>query len=644
MRAVAAVLAASIPVLGILWIFDVPGMFGQVYITEQYLAVILGLTVLVGMLLLRQAPLPVIADLALGLGALTGWWWLAWNYQDSILDPVNRGPEKWLPALVAILGLFEATRRHCGLVLSLLGVGFMAYGVFGNLAPGIFEAAYLSPARYLLYVYNNSNGVPGLVLGVGATQILGFIVFGAVLTAVGGSAAMTDLAMSLMGHRRGGPAKVAILASSLFGTLSGSTVANVMSTGVVTIPMMKRSGWPARHAAAIEAVASNGGQIAPPVMGATAFIIAEFLQISYTEVIIAALLPAAFYYILLYRQVDSYAAANGLVGEPRDTLPRRIDALRGSWPLVLPMGVLMYFLFWLGYSPGKSALYASFAAIALYAITAWRSGGGVRSLPSILVQAGETLVPILLVCAVAGIIIGTINVTGLGFALTIALGKIAEVGGVLPLLATTALIAIVLGVGMPTSGVYVVVAVLLAPALVRNGIDITAAHLFILYFGLLSMLTPPVAIASYAAASIAKSDMWQTGVTGVRLAFVAYLLPFVFAFNPALIMEGTWLEIAVSCATIYAGGHIMAEVLARKRACGSQLARIAAGLGGLVLFSFTALVPPSEPLAIAAAVLGIVILFVLARIARRTDAPSQSLPETQQNGAQDARAQSEPSL
>ncbi|MCV0395977.1 MAG: TRAP transporter fused permease subunit [Rhizobiaceae bacterium] len=644
MRVVVAVLAASIPVLGILWIFDIPGIFGQLYITEQYLAVVLGLAVLVGMLLLRQAPLPMIADLALGFGALAGWWWLAWNYQDWMLDPVNRGPEKWVPAIIAIIGLFEATRRHCGLVLSLLGVAFMTYGMFGNLAPGIFEAASLSPARYLLYVYNDSNGVPGLVLGVGATQILGFIVFGAVLTAVGGSAAMTDLAMALMGHRRGGPAKVAILASSLFGTLSGSTVANVMSTGVVTIPMMKRSGWPARHAAAIEAVASNGGQIAPPVMGATAFIIAEFLQISYTDVIIAALLPAAFYYVLLYRQVDSYAAANGLHGEPREALPRRVDALRGSWPLVLPMGVLMYFLFWLGYSPGKSALYASFAAIALHAVTVWRSGGGVRSLPSILVQAGETLVPILLVCAVAGIVIGTINVTGLGFALTIALGKIAELGGVLPLLATTALIAIVLGVGMPTSGVYVVVAVLLAPALVRSGIDITAAHLFILYFGLLSMLTPPVAIASYAAASIAKSDMWQTGVTGVRLAFVAYLLPFVFAFNPSLIMKGTWLEIAVSCVTIYAGGHIMAEVLARKRGFGSKLARIAAGLGGLVLFSFTALMPPSEPLAIGAAVLGIGILFVLAWIARRTDALSRSLPKTHQNGAQDARTQSEPSL
>jgi TRAP transporter 4TM/12TM fusion protein len=638
MRAVAAVLAASLPLLGIAWTFNLPNLLGQVYITEQYLAVILGLTVLAGLLLTRHRPVPVAFDMVLGLAALGGWWWLAWNYQEWLLDPVNRGPEKWVPAVLGILGLFEATRRHCGLVLSLLGAAFMLYGFLGHFAPGIFEAAYLSPPRYLLYVYNDSNGVPGLVLGVGATQILGFIIFGAVLTAVGGSAAMTDLAMSAMGHRRGGPAKVAIFASSLFGTLSGSTVANVMSTGVVTIPMMKKSGWPARHAGAIEAVASNGGQIAPPVMGATAFIIAEFLQISYTEVVIAALLPAAFYYILLYRQVDSYAAANGLVGEPRESLPRMKDALKGSTPLIVPLAVLMYFLFWLGYAPGKSALYASGAALVLYFVTGKRAPAALRELPGILVRAGETLIPILLVCAIAGIIIGTINVTGLGFALTLALGKIAELGGVLPLLATTAVIAIVLGVGMPTSGVYVVVAVLLAPALVRQGIAMTSAHLFILYFGLLSMLTPPVAIASYAAASIAKSDMWQTGVTGVKLAFVAYILPFVFAFNPALLMEGSWLQIAVSCITVYAGGHVLAEVLARKRAFGGGMRRLVASVGGLALFCATAVVGPASPPGIAAAAIGIALLIYLGRRARRASAELDQIQTRTKNGETDARA------
>ncbi|MCY0095978.1 TRAP transporter permease [Hoeflea ulvae] len=601
----AAHVAASLPVVGILWMLDAPRWIGQVWLTEQYLAFILGLGVLAGIATRPLPRLPQWLDLAFGLVAMLSWWWLARNYDVWLLDPVDRGPHKWVPAVFAIAGALEATRRYCGAVLALLCSAFLVYGFIGFLAPGIFEAAYLKPARYLLYLYNDTNGIPGLVLNVGATQILGFIVFGAVLNAVGGSELLTRLAMAAMGHRRGGPAKVAILASSLFGTLSGSTVANVMSTGVVTIPMMKRSGFPARYAAAIEAVASNGGQIAPPVMGATAFIIAEFLQISYAEVVLAALLPAIFYYLLLYRQVDRYAAAHGLTGEQKENLPKIGDALMKSWPLLFPLGALIYFLFFLGYAPGKSALYAAAAAYALHLVMAPRGAERLGLIPKIAVRAGETLIPILLVCAVAGIIIGTINITGLGFALTLALSRIAEFGGVLPLLAVTAIIAIVLGVGMPTSGVYVVVAVLLAPALIAQGIPAISAHFFIFYFGLLSMLTPPVAIASYAAASIADSDMWQTGTTGVKLAAVAYLLPFVFAFNSALLFDGSWFEIGISCLTVYAAGHFLAEVLARRSAFGGGLRRWAAGLAALALGGLTAVIAPDHPVAITAAILGL---------------------------------------
>ena len=312
------IVTALLPVLGIAWILDLPGRLGAVVITEQYLAVVLGLAVLAGLVAKPVAGGWRWPDLAFALAAMGGWLWLAWNYEDWLLTAHLRGPEKWVPAAFAIAGMLEATRRHCGMVLAVLGVVFMAYGFWGWLAPGLFEGAYLKPARYLLYVYNDSNGVPGLVLNVAANQIMGFILFGVVLTAVGGSDAMTRLALSLMGHRRGGPAKVAILASSLFGTLSGSTVANVMSTGVVTIPMMKKAGFPSRYAAAIEAVASNGGQIAPPVMGATAFVIAEFLQVGYGDVVIAAFLPAFFYYYLLYRQVDRFAVAHGIEGEARE--------------------------------------------------------------------------------------------------------------------------------------------------------------------------------------------------------------------------------------------------------------------------------------------------------------------------------------
>ncbi len=608
------VAVAVLPVIGILWALNVPRRLGLVIIDEQYLALLLGLAVLVGFIV-KPLPRPwTVPDLAFGAASFAGWLWLAWNYEAWLLDALNRGPEKWIPAALAIAGTIEATRRHCGRVLAILSALFMAYGFFGYLAPGIFEAASMAWARFLLYVYTDANGMPGLVMRVAATQLLGFIVFGAVLNAVGGSQALTNLAMAAMGHRRGGPAKVAIIASSLFGTLSGSTVANVLSTGVVTIPMMKKTGFPPRYAAAIEAVASNGGQIAPPVMGATAFVIAEFLQVPYSDVVLAAALPAFFYYFLLYRQVDSYAAAKGLEGTPREDLPRLGPALVQSWPLLAPLGVLMWFMFGLGYAPGTSALYASAAAYALYLVSAPRHAPRLMVIPRILVNSGQTLIPILLVCGVAGIIIGTLNITGLGFALTLALQHVAEAGGVVALLVATAGLAILLGTGMPTTGVYVVVGVLLAPALIRVGIEPMSAHLFIFYFGLLSMLTPPVAVASYTAATLAGSDMWQTGITGMKLAIVAYLLPFVFAFNPALVWHGTWAEIAVSCLTVAVAGHILAEVLASRRAYGGGAGRmIALGLA-LVLGGSTAIVHPTSAPALALAALAIPAAFLLSRL------------------------------
>lgn len=630
-------LAPVITGLGVLWLLDVPRRLGLVIITEQYLAVMIGLATLVGLTVKSlKGPLRF-ADWALGLACLASWFWLAVNYEAWLLDPLDRGPHKWVPAVIAIVGALEATRRHCGAVLSVLGVVFIAYGLYGTYLPGIFSAAPLKVTRFILYLYSDTNGIPGLVLRVGATQILGFIVFGAVLNAVGGSRILTDLAMAAMGNRRGGPAKVAILASSLFGTLSGSTVANVMSTGVVTIPMMKRTGFPARYAAAIEAVASNGGQIAPPVMGATAFIIAEFLQVSYASVVLAAALPAAAYYLMLYLQVDRFAAVNGLEGADRSELPDLWRSLLRAWPLLLPLGVLMHFLFGLGYAPGKAALYAAFVSYGLYLVTAPRNAPRLEILATVGRNAGTTLIPVLLVCAIAGIIIGTINVTGLGFALTLALGHIAEVGGVLPLLAVTALIAIVLGIGMPTSGVYIVVSVLLAPALVKAGIEQMSAHLFIFYFGLLSMLTPPVAIASYAAASLAESDMWRTGVTGVRLAIVAYLIPFVFAFNPALLLDGTWVEIFVSCLSVTAAGIILAEVLAWSGAYGGGWRRILMGALSLFIGGSSAIFGPGSIAALAIAVAAAVLVLFMRRFAaggsrstsrRLAETPSKHVEQT----------------
>jgi TRAP transporter 4TM/12TM fusion protein len=333
-----------------------------------------------------------------------------------------------------------------------------------------------------------------------------------------------------------------------------------MSSGVVTIPLMKRSGFPARYAAGIEAVASNGGQIAPPVMGATAFLIAEFLQVSYVEVVKAAIVPALIYYLVLFLQVDAYAQRHGLRGLRRDELPRLGATLRRGWVFLLPIALLVWLLFWQNWPPGRAALAAALACLpaGLYCT---RILPGWRFWRDFLSDAGRTLVPILLISAAAGIVVGVVNITGIGFTLTMQLGQIGALYGMLPLLLVSAVAAIVLGMGMPTAAVYVVLSVLLAPALVRAGVEPMAAHLFILYFGLLSMITPPVAIATYAAASLARADFWQAGTTGLRLAVAAYLLPFAFCINPSLLLLGDLQGIVAAVVAALAAGYLLSLAL-----------------------------------------------------------------------------------
>lgn len=576
------VLLAMIPLAGVLWLMDVPRTFGFDFTSEQYLALIAALVTSAGFLMhsLGTGRFATTVDALCALVSAGAWLWMGYNYHDWILDAATRGVDKWLPGLLALALLLESLRRVAGTAIAAL-IGVIAlYAFLGHHLPGAFEASYTASTRLILYFYADSNGVPGLVLGVGATVVLGFMLFGAALKHVGGTSVFTDLALAAMGHRRGGPAKVAILGSSIFGTLSGSTVGNVMSTGMVTIPLMKRSGFPKHYAAAVEAVASNGGQLAPPVMGATAFLIAEFLQISYTSVVIAALLPALAYYVVLFMQIDVYARSRGLTGLPASELPRARDVMRKGWMFLLPLVLLVYLLFWLSYSPAKAALYCAGLTLLLNVMVTRRLHT-VAFYWRLLVESGRALLPVLLICAAAGVVVGSINISGLGFTLTMILAQIGEVAGLMPLLLVTAVVAIILGMGMPTAGVYVLLSVLLAPALVRLGVSPMAAHLFIFYFGLLSMLTPPVAIASYAAASIAGSDMWRTGLAGMRLGITAYLLPFLFVLNPALLMDGSLPEISITFVTVLGAGHLIAHgLMAQEAGRHSSLSRQCGFLAG----------------------------------------------------------------
>jgi TRAP transporter 4TM/12TM fusion protein len=374
-----------------------------------------------------------------------------------------------------------------------------------------------------------------------------------VLGRCGGSEFFTDLARAWMGRYRGGSAKVAVAGSAFFGMISGSAVANVSAVGVVTIPLMKRSGFPAQIAAAIEAVGSTGGQLMPPVMGAAAFLMAEVLQVPYVAVMIAAIIPAFLYYLALFFQVDLEAAKRGIRGESAERLPQTLAVLKAGWYFPLPFGLLVYALVVWNWRAEYAALAATGVLIACSLAFGYKGERvPIRDLVRAIVSTGGAVVDLILICAVAGMFIGILNITGLAFGMTLQLLTIT--GESLPvLLLLTALMAILLGLGLPTVGVYIIMATLIAPALVKVGIAPMAAHMFLLYFGIMSMVTPPVALAAFAAANIAGSDVDKTGWTATRIGWAAYIVPFLFVLSPSLLMEGGALEIAWAVATAALG-------------------------------------------------------------------------------------------
>jgi TRAP transporter 4TM/12TM fusion protein len=543
----------AITILAVLWVFDAPLHLQLGLVQEQFYLVIAGLVTGAGFITSPFRKLPSPIEIALALVSLAAWAWAALNFPDWVVQSTDRGPERWVPGLIALTLLLFSLYRNVGAAITLTMGLIGLYGFVGHWFPGMFEAQYTEPRRLILYLYFDSNGVPGLVLGVASTLVLCFIVFSKALSAAGAGQFFDRVSMALLGNYRGGPAKVAVVSSGLFGMISGSPVANIASGGIITIPLMIRAGFKPSMAAGIEANASHAGQITPPVMGATAFLIAEFLQIPYRDVVVAAAIPAAIFYVVLFLQIDSYAARNGLVGLPRNELPRVGPVLAAGWIFVIPIAVLIYLMFWEGTRVEKTAIYAAVLMVALGALTRrdykWSS-----LLAAITVGVGQEMIPILLVSAAAGIVIGVLNISGLAFTITLLLTQIGQNAGVVAMLLITSVIALILGMGLPTSAVYVLLSVVLAPALVKMGLDPLAAHMFIFYLGMMSFLTPPVAMSSYTAAAIAGADLWTTSVDAVRTGASGYLLPFIFALNPALILHGSPTEIAYAVATVLLSG------------------------------------------------------------------------------------------
>jgi TRAP transporter 4TM/12TM fusion protein len=549
---------AAITLIGIAWIIDVPQFFGVSLIAAEWIGLLLGVGIAAAFLRHPYLERPTLVEASLGFVAIASWLWMAGHYEDWIIDISGYTPDKYVPGIVGIVLMMEAMRKTAGLPITILVWLLIGYGLIGWVVPPPFQADRLGAPSLVMYVYSDTNGVPGTVLTVIGTLVLAFIVLGRLMEITGAIKFFTDIALAAMGHRRGGPAKVAVVASSIFGSINGTVIGNIMSTGIVTIPLMKRSGFKPQQAGAIEAVSSNGGQFAPPVMGATAFLIAEFLQVSYATVVLAALAPAALYYVCLFLQVDAIAKRQGLTGLPRSELPRASAALKTGWVFLLPFFVLIYLLFWRGYDPALSAL---FAVLTLFVLALLRQRHLLtrEALKSLFVGAGRNMLPLLMIGGGAGVVIGVMNITGLGFSLSLVLSQIGSNAGLFVMLLLTGAISIVLGMGMPTTAIYVVLSVVLAPAIIDMGVSPMAAHLFIFYYGLLSFLTPPVAVASYVAAGLAGSGMWSTSWEGVKLAAAAYLLPFLWCYNEALVSEGSPFAIVYAVLTALAAAFLLAR-------------------------------------------------------------------------------------
>jgi TRAP transporter 4TM/12TM fusion protein len=549
-------LLMGIPLSGIFFLLNIPQYIGWLVFNEQYMGLFLGLALCATYLLIPASPgrgrsgFPWY-DLIFALAGLTVGLYIFVFYPSIVNSLGDISTERVVLGCITILLLAEASRRLVGWPLVIIAACFLVYALFAYIFPGDFYGRGWSISRIATYLYLDANGIFGQALQVGASIVVVFVIFGEVLYVVGGAEFLSDFSLALMGRFRGGQAKIAIVSSSLFGNISGSAVANVVVDGAFTIPMMKRAGYPAPVASAVEAVASTGGQIMPPVMGAAAFLIAEYLQIPYSSVALAALVPAVLYYVALFIQVDLLAARGGIHGLPPGELPRLLPVLKRSATFVGPLAVLILLMFVLNRRPEEAGLIAALAALIIGFLTPGVKIGR-QELLKILINSGRGMLEIAAITGLAGVVIGVLQLTGLGFTLTLTLLNIGQSNALL-LLVLTAIVSIILGMGMPTTAVYVLLAVLVAPGLAKLGILPIAAHLFIFYFGMLSMVTPPVCMASYAAASIGKTDPVQTGWHAMRLCSIAYIVPFLFVFSPALLLVGQWYEVVLSVVTAIIG-------------------------------------------------------------------------------------------
>ena len=538
---------------------DVPFYLDVSIFDQQALGIVLGLGLAIVLIAVpargeatgeRKVP---IYDALFALLSTVAGIYFAVRYPVLTNEFYFRQTETFVVGIVFIPLVVEALRRTAGIGLVTILAVFLLYGLFADLVPGQLEGRAQAFPKLVSYLGVDLNALFGLPLVIITSIVIGFIFLGQLLLRSGGSEWFTDLAIGLTGRSRGGSAKIAIVASGLFGSISGSAVSNVASTGVLTIPLMRRGGYAPQAAGAFEAVASTGGQIMPPIMGAAAFLMSERLAIGYSEVVIAALLPALLYYVAVFIQADVEAARRKIPPIPRDQMRPLGKVLREGWFFALPFALLVIALFWLNRRPETAALWAAAAVVVVSLVFGYKGRRiGWRDILLSLSTTGAIAVDIIVIGAMAGLLIGVIEITGLSFGLTFLLVQVGQ-GSLFLLLVLTAIVSIVLGMGMPTTAIYLIVATLAAPPLRQLGIDPIAADMFVLYYGLLSMITPPVAIAAFTASNLAGARPMKTALLACRYGWPAFVLPFLFVLSPSLLMQGNALEVGQAVITAVAG-------------------------------------------------------------------------------------------
>lgn len=484
----------------------------------------------------KESKLLLTFDMILALGSIAISSYIIFNYETLVRRAGMYTQFDHFMAILAIIIVLEGTRRALGPELPVISILFLLYAHYGQQMPGMLAHRGYTWSRIASHMYFTTEGIFGIPLGVSATYIFLFLLLGAFAKRTGLGDLFIDLALSLTGRTTGGPAKAAVVSSGLMGSISGSSVANTVTTGSFTIPLMKKVGYDSQFAAAVEASASTGGQIMPPIMGAAAFIMAEFIGVPYVTIAKAAILPAILYYITVGLMVHFEAKKQGLEGMSDDLIPKFLTVLKNRGHMIAPLIIIFYYLF-KGYTPLRAAF---LGIIVSYALSFFKEDTrmDLQDLLDTLREGAISALGVAAACAAVGFIVGVTTLTGLGLkftSLTVALAN----GNLFFALFFTMVACTILGTGLPTTATYIVLATMAAPALTQLGVPILAAHLFVLYFGVVADLTPPAALAAYAGAGIAGSNPLKTGLTAVKLAIAGFVVPFVFAYSPSLLLIDT---------------------------------------------------------------------------------------------------------